>query len=202
MIEFTEEAKDRVLAFIDQEDEQELAVRVAVKNSSPFAPEYDLLLIEPDEVREEDETFDQGGFTLYADPHSADFLDGATVDWVSQLQQSGFRIENPNVSDPDSGAPEGELAERVQQVLDEQINPSVARHGGQVSLVDVRDRVVYLRMGGGCQGCGLAGVTLTQGIRSALRDAVPEIEGVEDVTDHSAGENPYYDPAEVGARGT
>lgn len=202
MIEFTEEAKDRVLAFIDQEDESELAVRVAVKNSSPFAPEYDLLLIEPDEVRDEDEVFDQGGFHLYADPHSADFLDGATIDWVSQLQQSGFRIENPNVSDPSSGAPEGELAERVQQVLDEEINPSVARHGGQVSLVDIRDQVVYLRMGGGCQGCGLAGVTLTQGIRRALRDAVPEIEGVEDVTDHSAGENPYYDPAEVGARGT
>lgn len=202
MIEFTEEAKDRVLAFIDQEDESELAVRVAVKNSSPFAPEYDLLLIEPDEVRDEDEVFDQGGFHLYADPHSADFLDGATIDWVSQLQQSGFRIENPNVSDPSSGAPEGELAERVQQVLDEEINPSVARHGGQVSLVDIRDQVVYLRMGGGCQGCGLAGVTLTQGIRRALRDAVPEIEGVEDVTDHSAGDNPYYDPAEVGARGT
>ena len=199
MIEFTDEAKERVLAFIDQEGQPELSVRVAVKNSSPFAPEYDLLLIEPDEVREEDEAFDQGGFTLYADPHSTDFLEGATIDWVSTLQQSGFKILNPNVKPLGSEPPEGEMAERVQKVLEEQINPGVAQHGGQVSLVDIRDNVVYLRMGGGCQGCGMASVTLTQGIKRALHDAVPEVEGVEDVTDHSAGDNPYYDPAEVRA---
>ncbi len=197
MIEFTEKARDQVLAFIEQEGSDDLAVRVAVKNSSPFAPEYDLLLIEGDEVRDHDEAFDQDGFTLYADPHSAEFLDGATVDWVSNLQQSGFKIQNPNAREPGAAAPDGELADRVQQVLEQQINPGVAQHGGRVSLVDIRDNVVYLKMGGGCQGCGLAGVTLTQGIKSALAEAVPEIEGVEDVTDHSAGENPYYDPAEV-----
>lgn len=199
MIQFTDEARDQVLAFMEQEGDADLAVRVAVKNSSPFAPEYDLLLIEPDEVRDHDEAFEQGGFTVYADPHSAEFLEGATVDWVSRLQQSGFKIENPNAKPLGSGAPEGELADRVKQVLEEQINPGVAQHGGRVSLVDIREKVVYLRMGGGCQGCGLAGVTLTQGIKRALRDAVPEIEGVEDVTDHSAGDNPYYDPAEVSA---
>lgn len=202
MIQFTEEAASRVQAFIEQEGNPDLAVRVAVKNSSPFSPEYDLLLIEPDEVGEEDESFEQDGFVLYADPHSREFLEGSTIDWVSSLQQSGFRIENPKVKPLGSEPPGGELAERVQRVLDEQINPGVARHGGQVSLVDIRDGVVYLRMGGGCQGCGLAGVTLTQGIKRALREAVPEIEGVEDVTDHSAGTNPFYDPAEVGSRGT
>lgn len=199
MIQFTDKARDQVLAFMEQEGDAELCVRLAVRNSSPFSPEYDLLLIDGDEVREHDEAFDQEGFTLYADPHSAEFLDGATVDWVSTLQQSGFRIENPNVKPLGSEAPEGELADRVQQVLEEQINPGVAQHGGRVSLVDIREKVVYLRMGGGCQGCGLAGVTLTQGIKRALREAVPEIEGVEDVTDHSAGDNPYYDPAEVSA---
>jgi len=202
VIEFTDEARERVLAFIEQEAEDGLAVRVAVKNSSPFAPEYDLLLIEPDEVRDEDEAFEQDGFVLYADPHSAEFLEGATVDWVSTLQQSGFKIENPNTRSADDGPPEGELAERVQRVLDEQINPGVAQHGGRVSLVDIRDRVVYLRMGGGCQGCGLASVTLTQGIKRTLSEAVPEVEGVEDITDHEAGDNPYYDPASVGSRGT
>lgn len=197
MIEFTERAAEQVRAFIEQEGDADLAVRIAVKNSSPFSPEYDLLLIGRDEVREHDEAFDQDGFTLYADPHSVEFLEGARVDWVSKLQQSGFRIENPNAREPGTAAPEGELAERVQQVLEEQINPGVAQHGGRVSLVDIRDRVVYLKMGGGCQGCGLAGVTLTQGIKRALHEAVPEVEGVEDVTDHSAGDNPYYDPAEV-----
>jgi len=198
MIDFTEKARERVLAFMEEEENgTELSVRVGVRNSSPFAPEYDLLLVEPEEIEPDDEVFDQDGFRLYADPESAEFLDGATIDWVESLQQSGFRIENPNVRPLGSEAPEGELAERVQKVLDEQINPSVAQHGGRVSLVDVRDEVVYLRMGGGCQGCGLAGVTLTQGIRKALHEAVPEIEGIEDVTDHSAGSDPYYDPAQV-----
>lgn len=199
MIEFTDRARQRVLDFMEEEGDEDLAVRVGVRSSSPFSPEYDLLLVGPDEVGPDDVAFDQDGFQLYADPESAEFLEGATIEWVSDLQQSGFRIENPNVKPLGSSPPEGELAERVQQVLDRQINPGVASHGGRVSLVDIRDNVVYLRMGGGCQGCGMASVTLTQGIKRALREAVPEVEGVEDVTDHSAGENPYYEPSEVGA---
>lgn len=193
MIEFTEDARRQVVAFMREEEEKELAVRIGVRDSSPFAPEYDLSLIEPEEARADDEIFDQGEFRLHADPDSAEFLEGARVDWVQTLQASGFRVENPNVKPLGSEPPEGPLAERVQRVLREQINPGVASHGGQVSLVDIRDNVVYLRMGGGCQGCGMAGVTLTRGIRRALQEAVPEIEGIEDVTDHAAGENPYYE---------
>ena len=80
----------------------------------------------------------------------------------------------------------------MRRVIDEQINPGVASHGGTVRLVDVRDNVVYVTMGGGCQGCGMASVTLTQGIKQMIRDAAPEIVDVQDVTDHAAGSNPYY----------
>ena len=192
MIRFTDAARERVLAYIQEEGREDLAVRIGVRKSSPFAPEYDLALVGPDEVSGEDPSFDQGGFRLYAEHQSLDFLEGSEVDWVESLQGSGFRVENPNVKPLGAEPPAGPLAERVQAVLQERINPGVASHGGHVSLVDIREKVVYLKMGGGCQGCGMASVTLTQGIKEALRAAVPEIEGVEDVTDHAAGTNPYY----------
>ena len=193
MIHFTDTARRRVLAFMEEEGEEDLAVRIDLRRSSPFAPEYDLALIGPEEVSEEDRAFDQDGFSLYAAPDAAEFLEGSEIDWVESLQGAGFRIDNPNVKPLGSEPPSGALAERVQRVLEEQINPGVASHGGHVSLVDIRENVVFLQMSGGCQGCGMASVTLTQGIKEALQRAVPEVAGVEDVTDHEAGRNPYYD---------
>ena len=84
------------------------------------------------------------------------------------------------------------LYERVSKMFETRINPMVARHGGVVELIDVQDGVVMLRMGGGCQGCGMADVTLRQGIEGALREHVPEVKGIADITDHSAGSNPYF----------
>ena len=89
----------------------------------------------------------------------------------------------------------GDVAQRIVQVLDQQINPSIAAHGGRAELVAVEDDAVYLRLSGGCAGCGLAAVTLSQGIEVALRKSVPEITRVLDVTDHAAGTNPYYEKA-------
>ena len=89
----------------------------------------------------------------------------------------------------------GPVADRVARVLDESINPAIAAHGGHAELVSVDGGTAYLRLSGGCQGCGMATVTLTQGIRSALLQAVPEIGSVVDVTDHAAGTDPYFAPA-------
>ena len=88
-----------------------------------------------------------------------------------------------------------QLRRRVQELFDIQINPNVASHGGYVELIDVKDNNVYLRMGGGCQGCGMANVTLKQGIETLIHDQVPEVWQVLDVTDHAGGANPYYEPA-------
>jgi Fe/S biogenesis protein NfuA len=97
------------------------------------------------------------------------------------------------------GAPpdalEGPVAERVHRVLEEQINPAIASHGGSAELVAVQEGVAYLRLGGGCVGCGMVAVTLTQGIESAILQMVPEVHRIVDVTDHAAGTNPYYEPA-------
>ncbi|MDH3731769.1 MAG: NifU family protein, partial [Acidimicrobiia bacterium] len=114
----------------------------------------------------------------------------------------GLVIENPNslsppILNPDAPPPDlsGPVPERVQQVLDQQINPAIAGHGGVAELVAVEDSTAFLRLGGGCQGCGLASVTLSQGIETTLLEMVPEITRVVDVTDHAAGANPFYEAA-------
>lgn len=191
MITFTEQARERVLAFMEMED-GELVVRIEVLDSSPLAPRYDLALIEASERDEADKSLDGGGFGLVVDPESAALLEGATVDWVETIQGSGFKVENPNIKPIGESTPEGPLAERVKHVIEYQINPSIAGHGGAVTLVDVRDDVVYLQMQGGCQGCGMAAVTLAQGIRRILVETLPEIRDIVDVTNHDAGANPYY----------
>src|SRR5881394_1265751 len=84
------------------------------------------------------------------------------------------------------------LYERVARLFDDQVNPMVARHGGHVELIDVQDAVVMLRMGGGCQGCGMADVTLRQGIEGMLAQFVPAVRGIVDITDHTSGSNPYF----------
>ena len=87
-----------------------------------------------------------------------------------------------------------EMKEKVQQLLDESINPAVAGHGGFVQLIDVKDNTVYIQMGGGCQGCGMADVTLKAGIERMIKDEIPEVAEVLDTTDHASGGNPYYTP--------
>lgn len=104
------------------------------------------------------------------------------------LETSGPSTSEPsaNLNSPDALA--------VKKVLDMEINPAVASHGGYISLVDVKDHIAYIRLGGGCQGCGMANVTLKQGVVVAIKKAVPDILEVLDVTDHAGGRNPYFTP--------
>jgi Fe/S biogenesis protein NfuA len=190
MLTFTDKARERVLSFLQDEDGS-VALRVAVQPGSPLAPQYELTLVDESDRQDGDAVVDGGGFTVYVDESSAEKLEGATVDWVESMYGGGFRVENPNVK-PSGDAEDGELAQRVAQVIETHINPAVASHGGRVKLVDVRDKTVYVQLGGGCQGCGMATVTLKQGIERMLREAFPEIEDVIDVTDHLSGANPYY----------
>ncbi len=134
---------------------------------------------------------------------SVDRLRGATL----ELSGGGMVMQNPNRPAPvapsspavDPNRPPadltGEVPQRVMQVLDIEINPAIAAHGGYAELVAVEGSIVYLRLSGGCQGCGLAAVTLSQGIEVAILDNVPEITEVIDVTDHASGDNPFYEAA-------
>lgn len=114
-------------------------------------------------------------------------LVGAAIRALIQSGQPAIlpqAIQNASVED--------KLRNKVQKILDEQINPAVASHGGYITLVDVQGNDLYIQMGGGCQGCGQANVTLRDGVEEALRSQVPEIGQILDATDHAAGENPYY----------
>ena len=117
---------------------------------------------------------------------------------VAQIIREHLRSGNPAVN-PDyrpSTLSDEALRIKVQEIFETQINPAVAAHGGQVELIDVKEGKVYLRLGGGCQGCGMADVTLRQGIESTLREQVPELVEILDATDHASGANPYYTPSE------
>jgi Fe/S biogenesis protein NfuA len=191
VVTFTDGAKAHVVAFLAEESEP-LAVRLEVLDSSPLAPQYDLALIEESEKEAGDQVYQQGGFDVVVPRSSVDLLQGATVDWVESIQGSGFKVENPNIVPIGEGLAEGPLADRVKQVIEMQVNPAIASHGGSVTLVEVRDDVVYLEMMGGCQGCGMAAVTLAQGIRRIIMENVPDVRDIVDVTNHDAGANPYY----------
>lgn len=185
MLTFTEAARERVLAFL-QDFGEDGALRVSLaQGSSPFAPDFELELIERGDHEEGDVAVNTGDFPLFIGGSSVPRLEGAVVDFVA----GAFEVSLPPA---DAGTfPGGELATRVAQVLERAVNPAVAAHGGRITLVGVQDNVAYVRMNGGCQGCGLAAVTLRQGVERMLREAVPEIVAVQDVTDHASGRNPF-----------
>lgn len=193
-LNFTDKARDMVLSFMDQEEDGPQALRIAV-GGSPFAPAYELTLVESASRRESDVEVQAGDFAVLVDEASVKRLDGASVDFVETLQESGFQV----TPDPDAvkaavaaAAPSGEIADRVRQVLDTEVNPAVAAHGGAINLVDVQGNEVYIEMAGGCQGCAMSRMTLRQGVERMVSQAVPEVTAIHDVTDHMSGENPYF----------
>jgi Fe/S biogenesis protein NfuA len=187
MIEITEQAKKHILLAMEEEDRDDLGVRVEiVGRRGPGGFQYKMDLIGPDEKEDGDIVVENEAFTIYIDGPSAPDLEGASIDFVQKLNEAGFKFENPNSAWKDP------LAARVQEVIDDQINPQIASHGGFVTLLDVKESNVYLSMGGGCQGCGMADVTLKQGIETMIREAVPEVSAIYDTTDHAAGQNPYF----------
>ncbi|MGH7721519.1 MAG: NifU family protein [Candidatus Dormibacteria bacterium] len=163
-------------------------LRIAITGRENGAFVYDMQLVAPGEGRQGDLVVDTlEGIPIHVPLASAPYLDGITLD--ADLPMGAVRVNNPNPLwlDP--------VAERVQRLLDLEINPSVASHGGHIDLLDVADGVAFIHMGGGCQGCGMAEVTLGQGVRAAILDAFPEIREVRDTTDHAQGANPYYQAA-------
>src|SRR3954447_4787948 len=167
------------------------AIRVGIAGRGPAGFNYSMALEEDAQPAACEAVQDEGDFKILLDGESLEKLRGATVDFVGQLVGGGFKIDNPNSvwDDP--------IAADVQKLIDTQINPGVASHGGYVELLDVKDNRVFVRMGGGCQGCGMASVTLKQGVEALLRQQFPDL-SVVDTTDHAGGENPYYQPAKGG----
>src|SRR6478735_8478909 len=186
----------QVLSILNAEDDPEsLGLRIAVTGTRGVEYAYDLSFEERTEATDDDVVYNQGDLIVMVPADSVDALWGATLDLPSAEGQGGLVIRNPNRPDPLAGFDielTGSVTERVQQLLDQQINPSLASHGGFATLVEVRDSTAVVTMGGGCQGCAVSAVTLREGIQKAILEHVPEITEVVDTTDHDAGENPFY----------
>jgi Fe/S biogenesis protein NfuA len=198
VLTITDPARDKILELRAQEDDpEELGLRVEVTGVRGVEYTYDLTF---DPVAEADLDAgdlieEQGTLPIIIPSESIDALRGATLDLPTAGGQAGLVLRNPNRPDPLSGAHlelTGTVDERIRQLLDEQINPALAMHGGFAGLDRVEGEVAYVTMGGGCQGCAVSAMTLREGISRSIREAVPEITEVVDTTDHSLGENPYY----------
>jgi len=188
MIQFTDVAKQKVTAYLEVQQKEGLVLRVQITGKSGRSFTYGFGLDEQKNTRPDDVVVDCGGFTAVIDAQSATSLKGATVDWMESVNGAGFSVENPN-SAQDVNNP---TFKKIQDLLDHEINPAVAGHGGHVTLIDVQGDRVYLQLGGGCQGCGMVDVTLRQGIEVRIKEILPEIAHVIDTTDHAGGTNPYY----------
>lgn len=192
MLSVTDPAKKQILGLLQAQSPQGLALRVAITGRAFGGFQYDLRMVDPAHRTADDVVVDAGGFQVFVDVKTAPNLRGSTLDFVEGTHQSGFKIDNPNPlwTDP--------LANTVQEVIDIKINPSMRTHGGFVALLDVKDDIAYVALGGGCQGCAMARMTLKQGVEAIILNAVPQIRQVIDTTDHADGSNPYYQPSKGG----
>lgn len=187
VLRFDEGATSKLVEMRDAGRFQGSGLRVAVEEEGA-AFLYQIEIVDLDTRTDADEVVECEGVPFFVDPSSAPRLRGAELQYVDELSGGGFKFDNPNRP----RLLENPLAARVQRVLDDEVNPGVAAHGGRVSLVNVEDDRVYIRFGGGCQGCGMVDVTLRDGVIGTLQRSLPEISEVLDTTDHGAGDNPYY----------
>jgi Fe/S biogenesis protein NfuA len=193
-LNLTPQAHQQLAAVLARQP-QAAALRIFVKNPGGSPPQYDMALEPADMLRPGDVVVDAGGLRVLVDPASLAAVEGATVDFRDDPLQPGFVVNPPvpPVMDvPDTFDPSDPLAAQVQSVLVHHVNPGIASHGGRAELVGVKDDVVYVAMGGGCQGCSMASVTLKQGIEQILKQMIPRIKAVVDATDHALGSNPFY----------
>jgi Fe/S biogenesis protein NfuA len=201
VLDVTPAARAVVLeARAEEADAESLALWVEVTGAQASTFSYDIYFQARADAGPGDAVAEQDGLVVVVPEASVTRLRGARLDF-SEEGEGGLVIMNPNTPPraeaavPESAELSSELAQRIMAVLDAQVNPSIAMHGGYAELVGVDAGTAYLRLSGGCQGCGLAKVTLSQGIEVALRDAVPELVSVVDVTDHESGTNPYFEAA-------
>jgi len=178
-------------------DGEGLGLRLDVVGETATEFAYELTFEPVADAAETDTVDDVGGLSAMIPAEAADKLRGATLD---DVDPTGLVLRNPNRPERKTLADgtlvlTGTVEEKLQQLLDNEINPMLASHGGFATIDRVEGDVAYLGMGGGCQGCGLAKMTLTEGIKTAIEDAIPEIRQVVDITDHAAGENPFFAPA-------
>jgi Fe/S biogenesis protein NfuA len=205
VLSVTDEARAVVMDALASESSHEgLALWVEVTGTRGPGYAYDLYFSETTLAPGDAVVGRDGELTIVVPSASVERLRGSRLEYSSD-GEGGLVLVNPNApsrEEMNPGVPEEILAMGVEgtlgavavRVLDEQVNPAIASHGGRADLValDEGERVAYVRLSGGCQGCAMSRLTLSQGIESMLKEAIPELAGVVDVTDHASGANPFY----------
>jgi Fe/S biogenesis protein NfuA len=191
MINISEGAQAYFLRLLQSQGGDAVGIRLSAV--SPGTPRADARLefCDHGDLLGDEWAIDCQGFTLYVDAPSAPWLEGAEIDFTANATGGQLSIRAPRIKGeaPADGAG---LVERVRWLIDSEINPQLASHKGRVELDSIdADGVVYLRFGGGCHGCGMADVTLKQGIEKTMMGRIPEVTAVRDATDHSTGSAPY-----------
>lgn len=194
IVEISPEALEKIVELRNGEPiaDLHLGLRIAGVGAQGF--QYETAFLRPGDVGSTDHVEMHGELPVAIPQDSIDDLRGAVLD----ISGGGLVLRNPNMPTSPMVGGDGEIEltgtteEKVTQLLTERINPAIAAHGGVARLISVSGSTANLELGGGCQGCGLAAVTLRQGIEAAILHHIPEIDEVVDITDHTMGENPYY----------
>jgi len=191
MINITESAQTHFRKLIEREALPGLGVRLAAVHAGTTRADVRLEFAEPGDLTGDEWAIDCEGFTLWLDAPSVPYLDGAQIDYEARVTGGQLQIRAPKIKG--EAPPEAaSLVERVHWVVENEVNPQLAQHRGNVSVQEITaEGVVVLRFGGGCHGCGLVDVTLKQGIEKTLMEKVPGVTAVRDATDHDSGSAPY-----------
>lgn len=192
MIDISLRAQQHFRRLLEQQANEALGILLRVTAAGTAAANCELEFCEPRDLQGSEWLLECEGFNFYIEGASARWLDGASIDYEPNATGGQLDIRAPRIKGelPDA---EAGLVERVRYVLDAEINPRIAAHGGRVSLLEIdAGGAVVLQFGGGCHGCSMVDMTLKHGVEKTLRERVPEITAVRDATDHGGGSNPYY----------
>lgn len=192
MLTITESAQKYLAELLGNHDEADIAVRIFVAEPGTPSAESCIAYCKPGDEEDDDIAIEYEGFNGFIEQRSLPFLEDALVDYASDRFGGQLTIKAPfaKIGKIDNDSP---LDDRINHILYTEVNPGLASHGGEVSLVEVVDGgVAVLQFGGGCQGCGMVDETLKEGVEKVLIEKVAEITAVRDVTDHSVRDNAYY----------
>ncbi len=188
----TDSAQDYLAELLASQDDDVLGIRMFVNSPGTPKAETCIAYCREADCDESDIVVGYDKFTARFELRSVAFLEDAFVDYAKDRMGGQLTIKAPNAKLPQVNA-DSPIEDRINYVLYNEVNPSLASHGGEVSLVEVTDDVIaILQFGGGCQGCGMVEATLKEGVEKSLMEQVPELAGVRDVTDHSDRSQAYF----------
>ncbi|MGE3104178.1 MAG: NfuA family Fe-S biogenesis protein [Lysobacterales bacterium] len=191
MLNISQPAQQHFLRILEQQGIPGLGIRLSAIHAGTARADCRLEFCEPGDLRGDEWSLECQGFVLYVAADSAAHLDAAEIDFQTGAAGGQLSIRAPGLKGKVPAA-DASVVERVRHILDTEITPMLASHGGRVALEAVEaDGLVVLRFGGGCHGCGMVDVTLREGIEKTLKERIPEITGVRDATDHAQGAAPY-----------